>query len=277
MPSKPDRRVAVCSNKKLECILWSANKKFLERIGWKMLVKSFERISKSTEIWFLFLVVLLTTNVASVFLFGVDNSVFGVNGIDAEALFQEDALFENLSAIFYFLSAGIFLWGFFKQPAKRKYWCLFFAVLLFFVGGEEISWGQRIFGIVTPDTLETVNVQGEFNIHNINGIHQNVRMLAVLFILALCFFIPFSNYFSIQLRKLYSRWGVPIYPISAVLGVVFALLFMIIPRILGYSDGDIFVTDEIGEFILSFSWIPFAVSNGIYKPQRVSEISEAQV
>lgn len=242
-----------------------------------MLIRSFEKITKGKEIWFLFLVVLLSTNVASVFFFGVDNSVFGVDGIDAGTLFQEDGLFENLSAIFYFLSAGIFLWGFFKQPAKRKYWCLFFAALLFFVGGEEISWGQRIFSIVTPESLEAVNVQGEFNLHNIDGIHQHVRMFGVLFVSVLCFFVPISNFFSIRLQKLYARLGVPIFPVSAIVGVVFALLFMIIPRLLGYVDSDVYVTDEIGEFILSFSWIPFAVSNGIYPPLVRDNTARASV
>lgn len=41
------------------------------------------------------------------------------------------------------------------------------AVFSFFVAGEEISWGQRIFGFATPVDLATVNNQDEFNLHNI--------------------------------------------------------------------------------------------------------------
>ena len=42
--------------------------------------------------------------------------------------------------------------------------------LLFFVGaGEEISWGQRIFGVATPPELQTLNKQGELNLHNLHG------------------------------------------------------------------------------------------------------------
>ena len=37
-----------------------------------------------------------------------------------------------------------------------------------FVAGEEISWGQRIFGFATPDFLLPLNQQGEFNVHNIS-------------------------------------------------------------------------------------------------------------
>ena len=32
---------------------------------------------------------------------------------------------------------------------------------------EEISWGQRIFDIDTPEALKEVNVQKEINIHNL--------------------------------------------------------------------------------------------------------------
>lgn len=32
---------------------------------------------------------------------------------------------------------------------------------------EEISWGQRLLGFATPAAVERVNVQGEFNLHNL--------------------------------------------------------------------------------------------------------------
>ena len=41
-------------------------------------------------------------------------------------------------------------------------------VLIMLAGvGEEISWGQRIFGWSTPEGLEEINHQGETNLHNI--------------------------------------------------------------------------------------------------------------
>lgn len=41
---------------------------------------------------------------------------------------------------------------------------------LFFMVGEELSWGQRIFGWETPATLQQVNKQDETNLHNIRGV-----------------------------------------------------------------------------------------------------------
>jgi hypothetical protein len=39
---------------------------------------------------------------------------------------------------------------------------------LFFAGGEEISWGQRLFGFGEPSSFGAVNAQDETNLHNLN-------------------------------------------------------------------------------------------------------------
>ena len=46
-----------------------------------------------------------------------------------------------------------------------------------FILGEEISWGQRLFGWATPDALEEVNAQGETNLHNIRGVLAILNMV----------------------------------------------------------------------------------------------------
>jgi len=49
-----------------------------------------------------------------------------------------------------------------------------------FLTGEEISWGQRIFGWETPETLEELNRQGETTLHNIHGVQQLVPYAMLL-------------------------------------------------------------------------------------------------
>jgi len=44
-----------------------------------------------------------------------------------------------------------------------------FALVLFFVAGEEISWGQRIFGISPPRWFMPRNYQQELNLHNLRS------------------------------------------------------------------------------------------------------------
>lgn len=205
-------------------------------------------------IWLNFFIALLATNLFSIYIATDGNADLGF-------VFQEDGVLESLSAVFYFAAAGIFAFGFTSKSAPLRFWCLFFAVLLFMVGGEEISWGQRIFGITTPESLESVNLQNEFNIHNINGIHQHVRMVGVAFVGLFCFLIPISNRVSQKMSQFYVQWGVPLFPLTTVWLVVLSILFMVIPRAINLPE--IFVLDEIGEFLLSFAWIPFALNNSL--------------
>jgi len=56
-------------------------------------------------------------------------------------------------------------------------------LLCLFGAGEEISWGQRIFGLETPDFLSDKNAQGEIGLHNlvieING--EEVKLNKLIF------------------------------------------------------------------------------------------------
>lgn len=50
------------------------------------------------------------------------------------------------------------------------------AVTALVVAGEEISWGQRLFGWSTPAALDAINFQGETNIHNISAFEFAARL-----------------------------------------------------------------------------------------------------
>ncbi len=43
---------------------------------------------------------------------------------------------------------------------------MLFALGTFLVAGEEISWGQRLLGVETPEHLAAINTQDELNLHN---------------------------------------------------------------------------------------------------------------
>lgn len=89
-------------------------------------------------------------------------------------LVAEDGAVEYLSAIL-FLIAGIVSFllrkksRLFQKKSVQKIYsvgCIILAIALFLVAGEEISWGQRIFGIETPEHIAAQNHQGETNFHN---------------------------------------------------------------------------------------------------------------
>ena len=48
------------------------------------------------------------------------------------------------------------------------------AVVMIFIAGEEINYGQFFLKFPTPDFLNNINDQGHFNVHNIYGDHRNV-------------------------------------------------------------------------------------------------------
>lgn len=54
------------------------------------------------------------------------------------------------------------------------------ALGVLFLTGEEISWGQRIFGWGTPEALQEVNRQGETTVHNIRGVQEFVPYAMLL-------------------------------------------------------------------------------------------------
>ncbi len=88
-----------------------------------------------------------------------------------KALIREDHGVENLTALAFFLAGGLLCataWR--ERSAARRVLCALGGMILVFVAGEEISWGQRIFRFATPDFLLGLNRQREFTLHNIEGV-----------------------------------------------------------------------------------------------------------
>lgn len=89
---------------------------------------------------------------------------------------REDHIIEYLSSFFLLFSSLFFfralIYSKKDTPTNKIEWRSFLLIILsilFFVAaGEEISWGQRIFNIQTPEYLSHINDQNELNIHNIN-------------------------------------------------------------------------------------------------------------
>ena len=86
----------------------------------------------------------------------------------------EDGLVEWATVVVYVIAAllGIRLCR--RLSARRSYaWVVYYAVMslaFVFIAGEEISWGQRIFGVATPEYFRQRNVQSEIGFHNMSTI-----------------------------------------------------------------------------------------------------------
>ena len=85
-------------------------------------------------------------------------------------LYKEDSILEHMTALLLIASSFLFLILSFKAGRKERarttvLILLFFSA--FFIGMEEISWGQRILGLKTPEGLSRINQKQELNFHNI--------------------------------------------------------------------------------------------------------------
>lgn len=72
---------------------------------------------------------------------------------------------------------------------------------LFFISGEEIAWGQRLFGLQTPEELKEINHQGEITVHNIRSVQYTLS-----FVMFLGGIYGLSAYFVNQKYHFERRW-----------------------------------------------------------------------
>ena len=138
----------------------------------------------------------------------------------------DDHFFEWLTPIFFWIGCAVFFLTFLKT--KNPFF-LILAIAMFIAAGEEISWGQRIFGFKTPEVLEKTNVQDEFTLHNIaifNSVdfkgtpkHGLARLLEINFLFRLCtilfgIVLPFCVYHFKFISRITMKIRMPIPPIS---------------------------------------------------------------
>jgi hypothetical protein len=99
-----------------------------------------------------------------------------------------------------------------RWPRLRRLSLLALAALFFFGFGEEISWGQRIFGLATPESIKEANSQDELNVHNLDLLGFNSDSLFQVFWLVLGVIVPLSALW-LPARRVLQRF-VPILPLA---------------------------------------------------------------
>lgn len=144
---------------------------------------------------------------------------------------KEDGFFEWLTAACLFGSCICFFLSFKKY---RNFFFLLLALVMFFGAGEEISWGQRLLGYSTPESVKQINVQGEFTIHNLevfNGKQLNkpnrsgidrlleIDLLFKIFIFSFGILLPLAVWHIKPVSKLVQKIRLPVPPVS--IGIFF--------------------------------------------------------
>jgi hypothetical protein len=164
---------------------------------------------------------------------------------------DEDHLFEYMTSLCFLLCSVIFM---ILSYRNRNIILLLLSVGFLIGFGEEISWGQRILGFATPESLHAINVQKEFNFHNIAT--WEINFLFKVFTLGFGIALPFLVFHFSIFRKISMKLRVPVPPIS--LGIFFLVdwlffkFFLVFVLHSGYTDKYYFAVTEIYEFITSF-------------------------
>jgi hypothetical protein len=101
-----------------------------------------------------------------------------------------------------------------ETKAAKRTW--FFLGLLFLFGAiEEISWGQRILGINSPEWFLRHNRQGETNIHNLVIYGKNLNKLVfgkflTVIIVIYVLVMPLLYRFSKKVKGIVGKYRIPI-------------------------------------------------------------------
>lgn len=163
----------------------------------------------------------------------------------------EDGPLEWISAIALLIAALALLRRIWVRPDRSGLFIavsVFGAMILFFGAGEEISWGQRVFGWQSGEFFQENNAQSETNIHNLMVGETKINrvvfgtLLSLVFIFYFCA-LPFLAHGTSRLARLVKTLFVPVPRLRH--GALFAVSLIVM---LSLSQSR---APELGEFALA--------------------------
>lgn len=188
-----------------------------------------------------------------------------------ESIVKEDGLLENMQVIFYFTAAVVSLicslkfFKIFKRPEAIFF--LLLSISLFFIAGEEISWGQRIFGIETPENFARMNLQEETTIHNLGFFQSKIDYIYMLLGLWGAFSAMIvKNLLPKLYKKYYLFFPMPIlfFYFFAVTRFYFLNKFVVFNyQLFSFEKIGIGSRQEISETLLAFGFAMFAILTSV--------------
>ena len=157
--------------------------------------------------------------------------IWGVNKIDPYyyvTLAKEDNLIEWMSVFFFVLTGALTFFLAIRHGNQSRWFYMFFSLACFLFALEEISWGQRIFGLESTQFFVENSDQQELNVHNVINEWFSIRTkhvaALVLFLYGAVFPIVALNR---HIKLIAIRLGVLIPPLILVPGFVLASILTI--------------------------------------------------
>lgn len=171
------------------------------------------------------------------------HELLGIPGV----IWAEDGPMEYLTVVLLLLAAWLAVRAMRRPDAgftkAERGLLIAFAVGLVFLAGEEISWGQRILGIETPEALKQSNVQGEINLHNLTVGWNEVARMGIACALSALIWLNESDRMPFLRGRLDG--------LKPPVGLFFWLPLLLIP-------GHLY--DELFEQIVSFAIVAYALA-----------------
>lgn len=170
-------------------------------------------------------------------------------------IIREDGVVEYSSALFFLIGSivGVFLLVRCSMPFRYRFVLASLSFCLFVFFGEEISWGQRIFGIETLEMLKGVNVQNENNLHNLFGyIFPSLFLVAVVIYGVIFPFVARSNQFA---NRIFDLLGLFIASRGLAIGFLIGTLFRDWIFAIFMDVGTFVQVAEIGEMLVSAAFV----------------------
>ena len=140
---------------------------------------------------------------------------------------REDGPVEWATSLTALTAAGIFTAAYWlRRREGLTGFSLVMALLCFVIAGEEIAWGQRVFGLQSPEFFAEKNLQKEITLHNLQiGVVKVHGWGQVLIpVLALFGFIVAQAAFPERMRRL---TGVRLSLPAAGVAVLFSIYFFV--------------------------------------------------
>lgn len=170
---------------------------------------------------------------------------------------REDGFIENFT-IFPLSIAFVVAIIYLVKLARHRSRMFFLSVTLaglfsFFVSGEELSWGQRIFHAKTPQFFMKNNAQEETNIHNlvVDGVKVNKLVFSLLLTIAIAFYVLVLPILYSKANKVkhFVDWaGIPVVRRAHIIAAV--VMFALVGIIPSAKNSEILEMDISSLFLL---------------------------
>ncbi len=189
-----------------------------------------------------------------------------------EKYIREDGVIEWLTVIGLLVASFVSIYRGVRLAREKSIFFiltnLLLGLLLFVASGEEISWGQRIFGVETPEYFKENNLQGETNLHNleINGVKINQLVFSFFLIGALAIYlliIPILYKAKNWMKSFVNSWGIPVAQGYQV--IAFLLVFLLTSIIPNGKRAELL---ECGAALLFFLIIRYPVNRPAFQKKN---------